>query len=94
MTLAGRHLLEEFSGRHADAQSALQSWAKDVEAVTWATPQDVKNRYRSADFRPGNRIIFNIKGNKYRLVVAVVYQAGVVRVTWVGTHAEYDKMKF
>lgn len=94
MTLTGRHLLEAFAACHADAKSALQSWAKDVETVTWATPQDVKNRYRSADFRPGNRIIFNIKGNKYRLVVAVVYQAGVVRVVWVGTHAEYDKMKF
>lgn len=94
MTLAGRHLLEAFAARHVDAKSALQSWAKDVEAVTWATPQDVKNRYRSADFRPDNRIIFNIKGNKYRLVMAVTYQAGVVRVAWVGTHAEYDKMKF
>jgi len=94
MTLVGRHLLEEFSGRHADVKSALQSWAKDVEAATWATPQDVKNRYRSADFRPGNRIIFNLKGNHYRLVVAVVYQAGVVRVLWVGTHTDYDKMKF
>jgi len=94
MTLTGRHLLEAFAAGHADAKSALQSWAKDVEAVTWATPQDVKNRYRSADFRRDNRIIFNIKGNKYRLVVAVIYQAGVVRVVWVGTHAEYDKMKF
>ena len=94
MTLVGRHLLEAFSARHADAKSALQSWAKDVETVEWNTPQDVKRRYRSADFRPGNRIIFNIKGNTYRLVVAVVYQAGVVRVVWVGTHAEYDKMKF
>ena len=94
MTLAGRHIIEEFAGRHADAKSALQSWAKEVETAQWHTPQDVKNRHRSADFRPDNRIIFNIKGNKYRLVVAVVYQAGVVRVVWVGTHAEYDKMKF
>lgn len=94
MTLAGRHIIKEFADRHADAKSALQSWAKDVEATVWKTPQDVKHRYRSVDFRPNNRIIFNIKGNRYRLVVAVVYQAGVVRVTWVGTHAEYDKMKF
>jgi mRNA interferase HigB len=94
MILTGRHLLEAFAAGHADAKSALQSWAKDVEAVTWITTQDVKNRYRSADYRPGNRIIFNIKGNKYRLVMAVVYQVSVVRVVWVGTHAEYDKMKF
>jgi mRNA interferase HigB len=72
----------------------LQSWVKEVEAADWKTPQDVKNRYRSVDYLPGNRIIFNIKGNNYRLVVVVVYQAGVVRVSWIGTHAEYDKMNF
>jgi mRNA interferase HigB len=93
MTLVGRNLLEAFIGQHADTKAPLQAWAKEIESATWKTPQDVKNRYRSADFRPGNRIIFNIKGNNYRLVVAVAFHAGIVRVVWIGTHAEYDKMQ-
>ncbi|MCC7376922.1 MAG: type II toxin-antitoxin system HigB family toxin [Verrucomicrobiales bacterium] len=94
MKLIGRDLLEEFSQRHADVLGALQSWIKEVESATWTKPQDVRNRYRSADFLSGNRIIFNIKGNSYRLVVVVVYHAGVARVQWIGTHADYDKQRF
>ena len=59
-----------------------------------ADPQDIKNRYRSADFLAGNRAIFNIKGNDFRLVVKIRYQNGIVVVEWVGTHAEYDKKRF
>jgi mRNA-degrading endonuclease HigB of HigAB toxin-antitoxin module len=60
----------------------------------WKTPHDIKRRYRSADFLADNRVIFDIKGNSYRLVVKVRYQNGLVVVEWVGTHAEYDKKKF
>lgn len=94
MKLIGRTILDEYCKQHADVRGALQSWVKEVENAVWRTPQDVRNRYRSADFLPENRVIFNIRGNNYRLVVAVAYQAGVVRVMWVGTHAEYDKRKF
>lgn len=94
MTLVGRDIIKAFSDRHADAQGALQSWVREVEGAAWKTPLDVKNRYRSADILSNNRIILNIKGNAYRLVVVVAYQAGVVRVVWIGTHAEYDKKNF
>ncbi|MDD2863960.1 MAG: type II toxin-antitoxin system HigB family toxin [Methylococcales bacterium] len=57
-------------------------------------PQDIKNRYSSADFLAENRVIFDIKGNHYRLVVKVRYQGGIVVIEWVGTHAEYDKQDF
>ena len=57
-------------------------------------PKDIKNRYRSADFLADNRVIFDIGGNNYRLVVKVRYQGSIVLVEWVGTHAEYDKAKF
>lgn len=94
MQILGLPLLEEFKQKHADSRGQLDAWQKDVERQRWQTSQDIKRRYRSADFLAGNRVIFNIKGNAYRLVVKVRYQNGLVVVEWVGTHAEYDKKKF
>lgn len=104
MRLLGVPKLEEFKKAHADTRGALDAWRKEVEQANWQTSQDIKRRYPSADFLAGNRVIFNIKGNSYRLVVKVRYQAdvaqdgvaqeGTVLVEWIGTHAEYDKKKF
>ena len=94
MRLLGQPLLEKFKLRVPDSRGALDAWQKEVVEADWKMPQDIKNRYRSADFLAGNRVIFNIKGNSYRLVVKVRYQNGLVVVEWVGTHADYDKMKF
>ena len=94
MQILGLPLLEEFKQKHADSRGQLDAWQKEVERQRWQTSQDIKRRYRSADFLAGNRVIFNIKGNAYRLVVKVRYQNGLVVVEWVGTHAEYDKKKF
>ena len=79
---------------HADSRGQLDAWQTDVERESWKTPHDIKRRYRSADFLADNRVIFDIKGNSYRLVVKVRYQNGLVVVEWVGTHAEYSKKKF
>ncbi len=92
MNVVGRELLILFMKRHSDAKSALNSWLQEVFRADWKGPQDIKERYRTASFIEDNRIIFNIKGNRYRLVVKVVYQAGVIRILWVGTHAAYDKL--
>ncbi|MBQ0720649.1 MAG: type II toxin-antitoxin system HigB family toxin [Gammaproteobacteria bacterium] len=94
MKVLGRNKLSEFSQQHASAKKALDAWFSEVLGAGWKTPQDIKSRYRSADFLSKNRVIFNIKGNHYRLVVKVRYQNGIVVVEWVGTHAEYDKKKF
>lgn len=94
MTLLGRDLLDAFTRKHADIRQPLSVWIREVESARWVTPQDIKNRYRSADFLSGNRVIFNIKGNHHRVVAIVSYQAGIVRVTWIGTHAEYSKRTF
>ena len=94
MKVLGRDKLTKFYKKHANAKSALESWFFEANTATWATPQDIKNQYRSADFLAGNRVIFNIKGNHYRLVVKVRYQNGIALVEWVGTHAEYDKQRF
>ena len=94
MRILGLPLLEEFKQRHADSRGQLNAWQTDIEREHWQTPQDIKRSYRSADFLQDNRVIFNIKGNTYRLVVRVRYQNGLVVIEWVGTHAEYSKRKF
>lgn len=94
MRILGLPLLEAFKKKHANVRGSLDAWRKEVARATWHTTQDIKKRYPSTDFLAENRVIFNIKGNSYRLVVKVRYQAGMVLVEWVGTHAEYDKKKF
>ena len=93
MRILGLPVLEAFKKNHAASRGSLDAWQTDVEREDWKTSQDIKRRYRSADFLPDNRVICNIKGNSYRLVVKVRYQNGLVVVEWVGTHAEYDKKK-
>ena len=94
MRILGLPLLEEFQRKHADSRGQLDTWRAEVEREEWQTPQDIKRWYRNADFSSNNRVIFNIKGNSYRLMAKVRFQSGIVLVEWVGTHAEYSKQKF
>jgi len=75
-----------------DSQAALEAWHEEVSKANWQTPHDVKQHMRSASICGKNRVVFNVAGNKYRLVVEMQYQAGIVWVKFVGTHAEYDKI--
>lgn len=94
MRILGLPIIEAFKREHASSRGPLDSWRAEVERENWKTPQDIKRRYRTADFLADSRVIFDIKGNAYRLVVKVRYQNGLVVVEWVGTHAEYSKRKF
>ncbi len=85
-------MLREFWETHPDARVPLQTWFHDVECANWTTPADIKKVYRNASFTANNRVVFNIKGNHYRLVVVVVYQHGVVYIRFVGTHEEYNRI--
>ena len=91
MRIVGRDVLDAFCAEHADGRRWVEAWLHETEAALWTTPQDIKNRYASASFLPGNTVIFNVKGNQYRLEVAVAYDVGVVSVAWAGTHSEYDE---
>lgn len=91
MKIAGRDLLHAFCARHTDARRWIENWLSDAEAATWTKPHDLKERYATASFLAGNTIIFNVKGNEYRLEVTCAYQTRVVVVRWMGTHAEYDE---
>ncbi len=94
MRVIGRDKLHKFSKKHNQVKPALDAWFEEANRAHWFTPQDIKNRYSSADFLADNRVIFNIKGNHYRLVVKVRYQNRIVVIEWVGTHAEYNKQRF
>lgn len=93
MRIISRRILREFWEKHPDASAALQAWFHDVEHASWKNPADIKAVYRNASFVATNRVVFNIKGNRYRLVILVVYPYSLVYIRFVGTHAEYDKIK-
>ncbi len=92
MRIVARKTLQNFYLRHAEVKEPLEAWYQEAEASQWRDPSDIKSRYPSASFLHNNRVVFNIKGNKYRLIVAVAYRLGVVYIKFVGTHAEYDKI--
>ena len=92
MRIVAKRTLRIFWERHPAAKEPLQRWYRTVskQDVIWRTPADVKQKYASASIVSGNRAVFNIKGNDYRLVVKINYEYGIVYVRFIGTHAEYD----
>ena len=84
--------LRAFWAKHPDAQTPLMAWYALASRVQWKSPADIKEAYRHASFTANNRVVFNIKGNDYRLVVLVRYDKGLLFVKFVGTHAQYDKI--
>jgi mRNA interferase HigB len=92
MRIIARSTLREFWQRHADAEEALQAWYDETAQAEWQTPADIHGVYQSASFLANNRVIFNIRGNHYRLTVQIHYNTKIVYVRFVGTHAEYDRI--
>jgi len=84
--------LRDFSAKHPQAKQALLAWHDEACKANWQKPADIKRHYASASFVGNNRVVFNIKGNDYRLVVLVRYDKGLLFVKFVGTHAQYDKI--
>jgi mRNA interferase HigB len=92
MRVVARKTLKDFWETHADAEQALKAWYHEAKSNHWKSFTDIKVRYRSADALPGDRVVFNIKGNTYRLIVRIHYRTGLVFIRFIGTHAEYDKI--
>jgi mRNA interferase HigB len=84
--------LRNFWARHPDAEQALRAWYDEARHAAWITPQDIRDRYASASFVGSRRVVFNIKGNRYRLVVAVAWRFQAIYIKFVGTHADYDRI--
>ena len=94
MRVIAKSTLVRFWGKpeYADSKGALQSWYDDVLKASWKTTQDLKEQYRSASICGSKRVVFNLVGNKYRLVVELQYQAEIVWVKFLGSHARYDQI--
>jgi len=82
--------LRNFWAIHVDAEKPLRAWYIVAKKATWTTPAEVKARFATADPLPRNRVVFNIKGNAYRLVAVILYASHICYIRFVGTHKEYD----
>ena len=93
MQVIAKRTLKMFWSLHADAENPLRTWHSIAEQATWASPQDIKDAFGAAvDFVGDNRAIFDIGGNKYRLIVRISYLYKRILIKFIGTHAEYDKV--
>jgi mRNA interferase HigB len=92
MRIISRKILKEFWEAHPDAEQPLLAWHADVKQADWRSSSDIKKNYRHASFLANNRVVFNIKGNTYRLVAAIQYEFRIVYIRFVGTHREYDRI--
>ena len=94
MRIISKKILKEFyeQPRYKDGKNALEAWHKEVLKLEWESPNDIKQMYRSASIVGDTKVVFNIAGNKYRLIVKINYHAKIVFVKFIGTHKQYDKI--
>ena len=92
MRIIAKKTLREFWERHADAQESLEAWYDDAKDAIWRMPTEIKNTYKNASILPNTRVVFNIKGNTYRLVVAVNYAYSIVYIRFIGHHRDYTNI--
>jgi len=87
-----KKILIDYYYKHKETKSQLETWYHEVKKAEWKNPQEVKEKYGSASIIGDNRVVFNIKGNKYRLVTKINYSMKIVYIRFIGTHKEYDKI--
>lgn len=92
MNVISKKTLILFYENHPQAKTPLEVWHSDARKAQWESPDQIKREYSSASFLRDNRVVFNIKGNDYRLIVHIDYKRKIVRVKFIGTHSEYDKI--
>lgn len=92
MRVISKKILRDFWQRHADSEQQLKSWFQETSKAEWKNPNEIKTEYPSSSILNDNRVVFNIKGNSYRLIIRINYDYQMVWIRFVGTHAEYDKI--
>lgn len=92
MRIIAKKALRKFWNKHKDCEEQLKSWFNETSKSIWKTPNELKKDYPSASILEDNRIVFNIKGNNYRLVVKINYEYQIIWIRFIGTHSEYDKI--
>jgi mRNA interferase HigB len=93
MVVYGKEKLEAFSLKHAIAKKAIDRWIQIIEEYTFKDFNDLKTVFPTVDYVGNERYVFNLKGNDYRIITVIVFIGDVIIIRWVGTHAEYDKIK-
>jgi len=94
MKIVGTSRLDEFCLKHPLTRSWVKTWLAESRAAAWGTSFDIKKRHPSASFLQNNVVIFNVKGNEYRLVTQVAYKTRIVVVKWIGTHQDYSNINW
>ena len=92
MKVISRKILREFWKKHADAETALRLWETKVKKADWTSAHDIKKDFGDADPVGDNKVIFNIKGNHYRLIAINIFRNNRVYVRWIGSHKDYNKI--
>jgi mRNA interferase HigB len=92
LRVIAKKILREYWVKHPDSEQQLKSWYQEAEDAEWKSPRDIKRDYPSASILAGNRVVFNIKGNHYRLIVKINYDYGMIWIRFIGTHSAYDKI--
>lgn len=92
MRVLSKRIVREFWQKNPDSKQQLKSWFSNAEKSEWQTPNQVKEELPQSRLIPGNRVIFNLKGNHYRIVVKINYKYGIMWIRFIGTHNEYDKI--
>ena len=92
MRIIARSTLRQFWEKHPDAEQPLKAWYDEASRAEWNSPTDIKSTYRNTSIIGNNRVVFNIKGNDYRLVTAIDYRRKTVFIKWLGPHSQYDKI--
>ena len=92
MRVIAKKTLREFWEKHNDCEQQLKSWYQEASKAEWTSPNDIKYEYPSASIIGNDMIVFNIKGNTYRLIVKMNFDYHMVWIRFIGTHAEYDKV--
>ncbi|WP_455475511.1 type II toxin-antitoxin system HigB family toxin [Bartonella sp. B17] len=82
--------LQTFWKKYPDTEQALKAWVDEAKNAQWRSPHHIKEKYKSASILKNNRVVFNIKGNDYRLIVSIFYSAGWLYIKFIGTHKQYD----
>jgi mRNA interferase HigB len=90
MKIIAVKVLREFWEKFPDTEQHLKAWIDEVRKASWTQPSEIKDKYRAASILKNRRVVFNIKGNDYRLVVSVAYRFQAVYVKFIGTHRQYD----
>lgn len=93
MHVISRRTLSDYWQKVPETEQPLKAWFAEAQKAQWASPSDIKEKYRSASFLKGNRVVFNICGIKHRLIVRINYGSKTVFIRFVGSHSEYDKIK-